>query len=367
MAAATPIDTALSVGQRIGRYFTLVSLIPSLFLVLWIYVLIISGALSGAPSFGHVTKEISSHWSLDTVLGLVLASFATAIILHPLQFATTQLLEGYWGTTPLAVAAMKIRTVHHRKRRRALRRIAGHNQRALQAACLSEHPEWKEVNEKDLAAHISDLMKSESADHLMLHLIAEQEAQEHGAKYPSDDTRILATQLGNALRCFEDSAGRQYGLDAITIAPHLHLIVPDRHLDYMKDAREDMDSAIRICTVGLVAAALTVGFLLTRGLWLLWTLLPYSVSYLAYKGAVSAAENYGAVVASVIDLDRFLLYDKLGLYQPRDTAEEKESNANLMQVLAGLPANLRYRQQEGVAQRPARPAWRRPKPGNLLI
>lgn len=363
MAALTPVNTALSVGQRIGRYFTLVSLIPSLFLVLWIYVLVATGALSGTPSLHHIRVEFSSHWSVGTVLGLVLASFAVAIILHPLQFMTTQLLEGYWGTTPFAVAAMKIRIVHHRKRRRELRRRAGHNQRALRAACLKEHPEWKEDNEKELAVHISGLMKSELGDPLMLHLVAEQEAREREGRYPSDDTRILPTQLGNALRSFEDSAGMQYGLDAITIVPRLHLIAPDRHLDYMKDAREDMDSSIRICTVGLVAAVVTVAFLLTDGIWLLWAILPYSVSYLAYKGAVSAAESYGAVIASVIDLDRFLLYDQLGLYPPRDSAEEKENNAKLMQVLAGKHASLLYRQKNAVSERSARSVWRRRKPG----
>jgi hypothetical protein len=342
----TPVDTALSVGQRIGRYFSLVSLVPSLFLVSWIYVLLLSGAPAGKPSLAHIRAEFTAHWSVTTAIGLVIASFAVAIVLHPLQFATTQLLEGYWGTTPLGVAAMKIRIVHHRKRRRELRRRAGHNRRALEAGSLKVHPEWSQDNKKELAAHISDFMRYERADQLLLHLVAEQEAYSRGDRYPVDDSRILPTQLGNALRRLEDSAGKQYGLDAITIVPHLHLVAPDRHLDYLKDAREDMDSAIRICTVGLLATVLTVAFLLTDGNWLLWTLLPYAVSYFAYKGAVSAARNYGGVIASVIDLDRFLLYDRLGLNPPRDSAEERRTNAKLMRLLTGETTTLPYRPKD---------------------
>ncbi len=363
MASLAPVDAALSVGQRIGRYFNLVSMIPSLFLVLWIYVLVCSGALSGGPSLEHMRAQLSAHWSVGTVLGLVLASFAIAMVLHPLQFVTTQVLEGYWGTTPLAIAAMNIRIVHHRKRRRELRRQAGYNRRALLNAWLRRHPEWKEYSEKELEVRVGNQMKSEQGDPLIMHLIARQEALHRAEQYPSDDSRILPTQLGNVLRHFEDSAGTQYGLDAITISPHLHLVAPDRHLDYLKDAREDMDSSIRICTVGLVAAVLTVAILLRYGSWLLWALVPYGVSYLAYKGAVSAAESYGNVIATIIDLDRFLLYDSLGLYQPRDTDEERRNNAKLMQVLAGNPATLRYRRSGGETQRPAHLTRRRSRPG----
>jgi hypothetical protein len=207
-------------------------------------------------------------------------------------------------------------------------------------------------------------MKGAQGDSLMLHYIAEQEAlDQHANKYPSDATRILPTELGNVLRCFEDAAGKQYGLNVLAIAPHLHLIAPPRHLEYLIDTREDMDSAIRICTIGLVATALTAGFLLTNGLWLLCALVPYSVSYLAYKGAVSAAQGYGSVVASVIDLDRFLLYNELGLSRPRDSEEELESNSKLMQILSGEHVSVRYRRENTTSGPSARAERRGRKPG----
>jgi len=65
-------------------------------------------------------------------------------------------------------------------------------------------------------------------------------------------------------------------------------------------------------------------------------------SYLAYKGAVSAAQTYGVVVGTVIDLNRFLLYKELGLRAARNIAEEKQNNLKLMSVLKGEKAYLSY-------------------------
>jgi hypothetical protein len=354
MAALTPVDAALSIGQRIGRYFALVSMIPALFLVLWIYVLAASGAFSGSPDF-HKAEVALSHWSVGKAAGIVIASLAIALIIQPLQFVTTQLLEGYWGTSALATITMKARIVHHRKQQRALEEKATASEIAWREACLRvlrARAGWHE-DPDTLTDSIESVLKGEAGDPSILHYIAEQEARDKSTKnYPSDSERILPTDLGNALRRFEDTAGKPYGLQPIVISPHLHLIAPSRHLEYMIDAREDMDSAIRICTVGLLATAVTAGSLLTHGLWLLWALLPYVVSYLSYRGAVSAAQGYGSVVSSVIDLDRFLLYEGLGLARPRDSEEEQQANANLMRILSGERVNMAYRLETSAPETP---------------
>jgi hypothetical protein len=334
MASLDPASTILSAGQRIGRYFALVSLIPATLLVMYGYLLLATGSLVGKPALHNVDATLS-HWPAGKVAGLILASFAVAIILHPLQFATTQLLEGYWGTTPLAIAAMKMRIVHHRKRQRDLEARAGNYQEGWFEAAkdlVQGDAGWESepgtVREKALAR-----MKSKRGDRLMRDFIGAQETQTRlQLTYPEDPTRILPTQLGNALRRSEDSVGQQYGLSAITIAPHLHLVVPPRHSEYLIDTRQDMDSSIRVCTVGLIASALTVYCFLDNGIWLLWTFLPYFISYLAYKGAVSAAQTYGIVVGSVIDLNRFLLYKELGLRAPRNITEERQNNLKLGHV-----------------------------------
>jgi hypothetical protein len=350
MASLSPLDAALSVGQRVGRYFTLVSLIPAIFLVLWTYVLIASGA-PGKPAIHNIEVALS-HWSVAKVAGIVIISFAVATILHPLQLITTRLLEGYWGTTQLAVAAMSVRIVHHRKQKRGLQEKAADNQETWTEECgkilrgqRGYRPEWEEEDQDKLKGRLENILRSKRGDRLMRYAVTAQEALRRVDIYPSDDRRILPTQLGNALRSFEDSAGRQYGLDAIMISPHLHLVAPDWHRNYLMDAREGMDSTIRICTVGLVATVLTMGFLFVQGLWLLWALLPYAISYLAYRGAVSAAQAYGGVVRTAIDLNRFRIYTELGLDPPRDTVEERENNQRLMDILGGGKANIRYKRR----------------------
>jgi hypothetical protein len=361
MAALAPVGAALSVGQQIGRYFALISMLPALLLVLWIQILITSGAPSGRPALHNVEYALS-HWSVGKVTGVIIASLAVALLLHPLQFATTQLLEGYWGASSLAAAAMEKRIVHHRRQRRDLEEIATKNRkmRTEQALQILRGQPWWNDNPETRDIALDSVLQGESGDDLIRHYIAEQEALDRSdSKYPADAARILPTELGNVLRHFEDAAGKQYGLRALAIAPHLHLIVPPRHLEYLIDAREDMDSAIRICTIGLIAALLAICFLFTDGLWLLWTILPYSVSYLAYKGAVSAAQGYGSVVGAVIDLDRFLLYDELGVRQPRDSEEERESNRLLMRLLGGDQATVAYRRRVSAGEVPAAPAPRK--------
>lgn len=366
MALVNPIDAALSAGQRIGRYFTQVSLIPALLLVVWTYIVLSSGAPSERPAIRNVSAAFS-HWPVGKVAGLVLATLAVALILHPLQFAITQLLEGYWGTTPLATAAMKLRIVHYRKRQRELWDKATASGDSWRARCEELLQENKDVgqNLQPPDARIDGLIASVHGDPFMLDVIAQQEAlSEHANSYPGDPTRMMPTRLGNALRRWEDSAGEQYGLKATLIAPHLHLVVPSRHLEYLIDTRQDMDATIRTCTVGLLATALTAGLLVRDGIWLLWALVPYTISYLAYRGAVSSAQTYGNIFASVIDLDRFLLYKELGLYAPRDTDEERANNAALMELLAGGSSTISYR-RENAGTEPGAPFPRpRRNPGN---
>jgi hypothetical protein len=250
---------------------------------------------------------------------------------------------------------MKLRIVHHRRRQRALLTQAGTSNRAWRDACLDmlrdeiQKHGWRSDSE-EVRARINAKLRSEPGDSLMGYVVAGQEAlgQYHN-NYPPEAERILPTRLGNALRRFEDVAGRQYGLQALAIAPHLHLIAPPRHLEYLVDIRRSMDATIHICTVGLIATCLTVAFLFTHGVWLLWALVPYAVSYLAYRGAVSAAQSYGNLVSSVIDLDRFSLYQALGLDRPRDSAEERANNGQLMQMLAGKRINVRYHVEEDPA------------------
>jgi len=368
VSAPSVTDTALSIGNRIGRYFSLVSMLPALLLVLWAYILVASRAWSAPPSLMQTAHRLS-HWSASAAGWTLIATLIVALFLHPLQFVTTQFLEGYWGTSAHARAAMTRRILHHRRRRARLDALEQSHQSSWQDAAdelllvrfeddqrqdshasVEAHPDsWDEPTRQ---LRRTELLDSSAGDGLVADVVTEDAARRSWARYP-EGGRVMPTRLGNALRRFEDAAGSQYGLDAVSTAPHFSLVAPDRHVQYLRDSRQQMDTTIRLCTVSLLATALAVGFLLRDGLWLLAALLPYSLAYVAYRGAVASADEYGTAVTTVVDLDRFLLYQELHVNVPRDTAEERKSNAGLVRLLGGdYGANVRYRRdQEGAGKR----------------
>jgi hypothetical protein len=359
-------EAALSLGNRIGRYFSLASMLPALLLVLWTYAIFASGAWSGRPDPAEAWDTLS-HWSAAGVGWILVATLAVALFLHPLQFVTTQLLEGYWGSSALARGAMARRVLYHRRRRATLGTFEERHQDSWLTA--SDHLLLQQFEEdKRLGIAGGDeagpsswddaewdrrrvrLLDSSAGDEIVLDLVAEDAARRSWSRYP-EGRRVMPTRLGNALRRFEDAAGAQYGLDAILTAPHFSMIAPDRHVQYIRDSRQQMDTTIRLCTVSLLGTVLAVASLLTDGRWLLVALVPYALAYIAYRGAIAAADEYATAVTTVIDLDRFLLYEKLQVEIPKDTNDERTVNASLILLLSGdEQVNVRYRHDRGAVE-----------------
>lgn len=377
MTAPSFTNSTLTVANRIGRQFSIVSMLPALFLVLWTYALIASGAWRNAPDLKSMTAR-TSHWSLAGVAWLIVATLLVALLLHPLQFAMTQLLEGYWGNSSVAIGAMKLKIVYYRKRQRQLKEQSGHHYNVLRqrvdqllreqfmeakqsgAARESDDPDkWnKEVRDQ----RKTYLLRSERGDQLIVHVVSRDAAEKRLGRYPQEINRVMPTRLGNALRRFEDAAGSQYGLDTILTAPYFLLIAPDEHKRYVRDSRQQMDTTISLCTVSFLATIIAVVFLLTDGLWLLVSLVPYALAYVAYRGAVEAAYEYATAVTTVIDLNRFQLYESLRIDAPRDTKEERAANMRLMTLLGGEDesANVRYSRnvrptEQRLPRRPRKP------------
>src|SRR4051794_36926823 len=99
---ASVAESASTISNQLGRYFSATSLLPALLFVLWVLGLIGLG-LPGEPvSMRHLT-EILTTWSAAKIGGILVSSMILGLTVHPLLFATTQLLEGYWGSHPLAI------------------------------------------------------------------------------------------------------------------------------------------------------------------------------------------------------------------------------------------------------------------------
>jgi hypothetical protein len=326
MAGASIVEAASAAGSRIGRYFNIVSAIPSALLVLFVFCLVASGAWRGPPDVDAAARAISGLRVGDVAL-LVVAALALGLFTHPLQFAVVRLLEGYWGTGRLARELAVRRIRRHRERARELFRIGGGQAARLQA-----------VRDSD-----PELLDLPAGDALMPGAVDAQEFGLASDGYPRDDGRILPTRLGNMLRRYEDLAGSQYGLNAIAIAPHITLVAATEHTEYLRAMREQLDLAVRLCTLSLLATVIAVAFLITDGAWLLVALLPYALAYAAYRGAVIAAFHQGSALATVIDLNRFALYEQLHARTPDTTAEERTMNETLVRLLSFDPtASMSY-------------------------
>jgi hypothetical protein len=152
----------------------------------------------------------------------------------------------------------------------------------------------------------------------------------------------MPTRLGNALRRHEDRTGQQYGLDVITVAPHLSLTAAADHYEYVIDQRKMLDLALRVCTFSLLATGLTAAFLANDGMWVALALAPYVAAYLAYRGAVSSVDGYATAIATVIDLDRFRLYESLHVALPHKLSQEIRLGNDVVALLSGERPTMRY-------------------------
>jgi hypothetical protein len=317
-------STAISgVGSAIGRYFSIVSFIPSLFLTGFTFALIESGAWSGEPDWA---KAGNAFTHIGDLAFLTLLSIALGVAVHPIQFALVQFFEGYWGTGGLAQRARVVRILHHRRRYKYLRDGPG----------PKAHMEVREADrdEKslDVRTRIKDLSIAGESRRLLRGYPAEMVP-----KYPYENDDILPTRLGNVMRRYERLAGSQYGLDAITVIRQIALVAPPERLGYLNDQRQLLDLSVRMSATSIVATLISIIFLWRHGPWLLIALVPYGLAYLSYRGAITVAHEHGAAYSTMIDLDRFALYDYLRIRRPMSTKEERRMNAQLMRLLSNDP------------------------------
>ena len=92
----TIVDAAVSAGARIGRYFSVVSLVPSLVFVVYVAALLRAGAWNGAFAPAGAVDRLRTTDAGD-VAALVTVSLALGIVMHPFQFTMIQLLRGTGG------------------------------------------------------------------------------------------------------------------------------------------------------------------------------------------------------------------------------------------------------------------------------
>jgi hypothetical protein len=338
-------SAAVESGRSIGRYFSVISLVPSLLFVLYVYGLFAAGAWSG-PFEPAKALHAAEDLSVGGMAALLVAALLLGLVLHPFQFSMTQLLEGYWGGSGIGLGLARRRIMHYRRVARALNAVVREKDGAWRRAVEADRttPE-RAAREDPQVRRRNNLLRLDArrGDPMLADYLRAEAARAARRRYPEADRRMMPTRLGNALRRHEDKAGRQYGLNVLRIAPHLNLVAVKEHREYVDDCRKGLDLGVRLCVLFALATALSVGLLADDGAWLLLALAPYCVSYLAYRGAVSSAQAYGTALSTLVDLNRFALYDQLHVPHPSSAAVERNRNAQLLKLLSDEPPySLRY-------------------------
>jgi hypothetical protein len=302
--------SAIGGWLRLGNYFQLISIIPGAVIVLPVAALIASGAPRISPSAEALVQAVhAANFATWFLLGLTVIT--VGMIVHPFQFAMTQLLEGYWGSRPTATHLMYTRAALHLHHRRRLDVGAFESTETVSAL---EYEASMTDEDEEPAPEVPWLSVSEQA-----RLEANLESGEYFtalSSYPDDEFRTLPTRLGNTLRSYEDSIGEPYGLNVIAVVPHLMLIADRSHVDYVNDARGDLDLSIRFVFSWLVLACVSFWLVWPHGAWMLVPIASYGAAWIAYRGAVAAAHEYGTALRVLVDLNYHKLAERLRELDP---------------------------------------------------
>jgi len=302
-------DVGTGAAQAIGRYFSVISVVPSSFYVTFVYLLIASGSWKHPPNWSNAFASLG-HLGATGIALLAFFSIGIGLVIHPIQFAIVQFFEGYWGSGPVADVIRAQRIQRYRSLWDELYgKQADASEELLDPRTEADHPKWVR-----LRSRYEETSRARSA-------------------LPRAIDEVMPTRLGNVLRRNESLAGSQYGLSALEVVPLLLLIAPDNHVDYVNDQRSLLDLAVRMTFMSIAASATAVLFLWPRGLWVLIAMIPYALAYVSYRGSIVAAQHYGWALDALINLDRFTLYEKLHLKAPATTQEERIANARLSQLL----------------------------------
>jgi hypothetical protein len=332
------LDVVTGASRQVGNYFNVLSGLTSVVMVGFPALLLASGAPARRPSLSLLDHHLHNAFGLGNIAAFGVLVLVTGITMHPLQFGMTQILEGYWG--------------HGRLQRLAMSRCERRHMATLWALMDSDKRAEKELKDIDdklkdvttqrdeaqsIGASTTDLdeRERELLDGRIDPNVALEMAGMAEARYPARPDEILPTRLGNVLRRHERLAGARFKLDAVNVMPYISLVAEGPESSYLDDTRSAMDLPIRMVLVWALCTLEGVFLLWQYDFWLSIPLLTYGLAYLAYRGAVSAANDYGNALSVILTLGRRNLYDRLNIEFPPDLDTERDTNAELDKLLAG--------------------------------
>jgi hypothetical protein len=310
MANGGIIDAGSGVAQAIGRYFSVISVVPSSLYVTFVYLLVTSGSWNHLPRWSQAFKSLE-ELGIGGIGLLALSGIALGVVIHPSQFAIVQFFEGYWGRSSLAQTLRSQRILRY------------------QLLCRELDKETRDAEDKLSEQKKKGVNRAEARTPFRSR---RDEAYRIRETFPRAYDNMMPTRLGNVLRRAEIQAGSQYKLNALQVVPHIMLVAPQSHVDYVSDQRSQLDLAVRMTFMSALSTATAILFLWHCHFWIFIALIPYMFAYISYRGSIIAARHYGASLDILINIDRFELYKRLNVRFPEGTAEERVANAKLAEL-----------------------------------
>lgn len=303
--------------KRLGTRFLVVTVLPNLLLTAYVGFLLAAGAPTHSPSLTHALKALDALTGRQIII-LLVAVLIMSVAINPLQTPLIQLVEGYWQRLPFGRAMEKRCTERFR------RELQWVEQQIAEARNRQQRGEWDSGAERSF-----------------------KEVLYRKNWLPSSEEDLLPTALGNILTTGEIRAGDRYMLNLDVAMTRLIPLLSDPTLADLRDRRNQLDAAVRLCVASGLGTAVGLGLLLWHGDWLFLPVGTYLVCWLCYESAVAAARGFSNGLAAVIDLNHLRLFDAMQLERPSSLAEEWELNAKLQmlfsdQVDEEIAAELRY-------------------------
>lgn len=309
-----------ALASRLGTRFLVVTVVPNALLIAYVGLLLAAGAPARSPSLARALKVLDGL-TIRQVVALLLGLLIISIATHPLQTPLIQLVEGYWWGLPFGSAIAIHATERFRQELTSVRN-------ELQA---SETEESEETEQSEWAA-------TRSIAH----------ARNRQYWLPTREYNLLPTALGNTLSTGEIRAGDRYGLETVFAMPRLAPLLSPPSLAELRDRRNQMDAAVRLCAAAAIATVVGIVLLLRYGPWLFLALATYLLCWMCYRAAVAGARGFCNSLAAAVDLHHLRLFDALQLERPPNLEEEFTLNATLAMLFRGddldpeAQANLRY-------------------------
>ncbi|KQR80332.1 hypothetical protein ASF98_18735 [Arthrobacter sp. Leaf337] len=258
--------------------------------------------LAGADDWVMALSELTRWMESLSVFGQLMMLFlgllgigASGVVVARATAPALRLIEGYWPRVMRPLARLFASKVEERMKNSVTR--------------------FSELERKSHEGRVSE-------DEVKEHARLDEEMRRRPARPP-----YLPTSVGNTLRAAERRPEDKYGLDAVTVWPHLWQVMPETSRKEVGAARAALDSSVGAVCWGLLFLVFTP---------LTWWSLPIGLAVSAsalFIWVPSRAQVYADQVEALFDLYRRQLYEALRWPLPRDPDHEREQGRLLTTYL----------------------------------